>query len=146
MFLRFVIRQILRRALNFAKKLNAKPGQFGLLVFSVIESLSDTFPELKNNPQGIINIINKEEKKFLKTLDRGKKLFNKSIENVNSNIFPAEIAWKLHDTHGFPIDLTQMLAEERGLTVNIKKFEELKLIASKRTQQASAHIFKKIKF
>lgn len=77
-FPRYVLRRILRRAVRYAtEKLNAKPGFFATLVNTVVEILGDTFPEVKKDPQNIIDTINEEEVQFLKTLSRGRNLLNR---------------------------------------------------------------------
>lgn len=124
----YVLRRILRRAVRYAsEKLNAKPGFFGSLVNTVVELLGDVFPEIKRDPQSIIQTINEEEIQFLKTLSRGRNLLNRTIEKLNdSKIVPGDVAWRLYDTYGFPIDLTQLMCEEKGLTIDMKAYEEAK--------------------
>jgi alanyl-tRNA synthetase len=129
----YVIRHILRRAILYSTtKLNGKPGLLSSLVPVVIEILGDVFPELKEDAKNVCNIIDREEKKFLKTLIKGEKLFNESIKTLSENekCFPGHIAWRLSDTFGFPIDLTQLMAEEHGLKVNLDEYEALRNEAS----------------
>ncbi|CAH1183194.1 unnamed protein product [Phaedon cochleariae] len=125
----YVLRRILRRAVRYAtEKLNAKPGFFSTLVKTVVEILGDTFPEIKKNPQGIMDIINEEEEQFLKTLLRGRNLLNRTISKLGSNckILPGDVAWRLYDTYGFPVDLTLLMAEEKGLSIDMEVYEESK--------------------
>nr|CAD7412164.1 unnamed protein product [Timema cristinae] len=142
----YVLRRILRRAVRYAtEKLNAKPGFFAKLVKTVVELLGDTFPEvgvetltsaaeiytldeLKKDPQSIMDIINEEEEQFLKTLTRGRNLLNRTIGKLGGSkvTLPGDVAWRLYDTYGFPIDLTQLMAEEKGLTVDMNAYEESK--------------------
>ncbi|XP_053625489.1 alanine--tRNA ligase, cytoplasmic isoform X2 [Plodia interpunctella] len=131
----YVLRRILRRGVRYAsEKLNAKPGFFASLVHTVVELLGDVFPEIKKDPESIIHIINEEEIQFLKTLTRGRNLLNRTIEkNGRSKIIPGDIAWRLYDTYGFPIDLTQLMCEEKGLTVDMETYEK----AKKESQLAS---------
>ncbi|KAF7994135.1 hypothetical protein HCN44_011404 [Aphidius gifuensis] len=133
----YVLRRILRRAVRYAtEKLNAKPGFFSSLVHVVVELLGDVFPELKKDPQSIIDIINEEETQFLKTLTRGRNLLDRTISKLDNNtkIIPGEIAWRLYDTYGFPIDLTQLMTEEKGLKVDMIAYEESKKIAQIKSQ------------
>ncbi|KIH60222.1 alanine--tRNA ligase [Ancylostoma duodenale] len=126
-FLRYVLRRILRRGVRYAtEKLNAHPGFFASLVPVVIEILGDTFPELRRDPETVQDIINDEEKQFLKTLSRGRVLFQRAVEGLTADqkTFPGDVAWRLYDTYGFPADLTQLMAEEKGLTVDQNVFEE----------------------
>ncbi|CAB3408456.1 unnamed protein product [Caenorhabditis bovis] len=123
----YVLRRILRRGVRYAtEKLNAQPGFFASLVPVVISILGETFPELRRDPETVIDIINDEEKQFLKTLSRGRVLFQKAVASLpeGTKTFPGDVAWRLYDTYGFPADLTQLMAEEKGLTVDNAAFEE----------------------
>ncbi|XP_067621830.1 alanine--tRNA ligase, cytoplasmic [Eurosta solidaginis] len=127
----YVLRRILRRAVRYAtEKLNAKPGFFGSLVLTVVSLLGDAFPEVNKNPQQIIEIINEEETQFLKTLSRGRDLFNRTIAKLgNQTVISGDLAWKLYDTYGFPVDLTQLMAEEKNLKINMDEYEQAKQAA-----------------
>ncbi|GBP64117.1 Alanine--tRNA ligase, cytoplasmic [Eumeta japonica] len=136
----YVLRRILRRAVRYAsEKLNAKPKFFGSLVYTVVEILGETFPEIKKDPEGIIEIINEEEVQFLKTLSRGRKLLNRTIEKLQgTKCIPGDVAWRLYDTYGFPIDLTQLMCEEKGLNVDMVAYEEAKKDAQLASQGKTA--------
>jgi alanyl-tRNA synthetase len=73
-----------------------------------------------------MEIINEEEAQFLKTLRRGHVLFEKAVKALppNTKTLPGQIAWRLYDTYGFPVDLTQLMAEEKGLNVQMDEYEE----------------------
>ncbi|XP_047107863.1 alanine--tRNA ligase, cytoplasmic [Schistocerca piceifrons] len=122
----YVLRRILRRAVRYAtEKLNAKPRFFASLVHTVVDLLGETFPEVKSDPQSIIDIINEEEEQFLKTLSRGRNLLNRTVDKLdNSKVVPGDVAWRLYDTYGFPVDLTQLMCEEKGLVVDMTAYEE----------------------
>lgn len=123
----YVLRRILRRAVRYAsEKLNAKPGFFGSLVHTVVELLGDVFPEITKDPLSLIQLINEEEVQFLKTLSRGRSLLNRTIEKLNDKVIPGDVAWRLYDTYGFPIDLTQLMCEEKGLTIDMEAYEKAK--------------------
>ncbi|CAO1341524.1 unnamed protein product [Diamesa hyperborea] len=124
----YVLRRILRRAVRYAtEKLNAKPGFFATLVDTVILLLGDCFPELKKDTLHIVDIINEEEQQFLKTLTRGRNLLNRTITKLGeAKVLPGDVAWRLYDTYGFPIDLTSLMAEEKNLTVDMVGYEEAK--------------------
>ncbi|KAL3315842.1 Alanine--tRNA ligase, cytoplasmic, partial [Cichlidogyrus casuarinus] len=115
----YVLRRILRRAVRYAnEKMNAKPGFFSSLVDKVADILGDAFPELKKDTDIIKEIIDEEEQCFLLTLKRGQRLLEKTVQSLadkGDNKIPGIIAWRLYDTYGFPLDLTQLMAEERGL-------------------------------
>lgn len=124
----YVLRRILRRAVRYAtEKLNAKPGFFATLVHTVVDLLGDAFPEVKKDPQNIIDTINEEEEQFLKTLNRGRNLLNRTIAKLGeSKEIPGDVAWRLYDTYGFPIDLTVLMAEEKSLKVDMASYEQAK--------------------
>lgn len=132
----YVLRRILRRAVRYIEKLGGKPGDFASLVNVVVSLLGDTFPELNKDPALVMDIINDEETQFLKTLSRGRRLLEKTIEKLRvdgSKVLPGEVVWKLYDTYGFPSDLTQLMAEEQGIAIDWNSFEVAKnnaLIAS----------------
>lgn len=119
----YVLRRILRRAVRFGRQvLNAKPGFLAALVPTVVERFGPAFPELKANGARVAKIILEEEESFGKTLDRGIKLFE---EVAAGGHIGADNAFKLYDTFGFPIDLTEQMAEERGLKVDKAGYERL---------------------
>ena len=113
----YVLRRILRRGIRFAtENLGAKPGFFASLVDVAVDLLGGTFPEVKKDPQAIKDVINEEETQFLKTLSRGRKLLDRTISKLPSEtkVVPGEVAWRLYDTYGFPVDLTQLMARRKG--------------------------------
>lgn len=123
----YVLRRILRRCVRFAtEKLNCPPGFVSSLVLVAVDSLGDFFPEVTKDPQQVIDIINEEETQFLKTLARGRRLFDRTVSKLSDKLIPGDVAWRLYDTYGFPVDLTQLMAEERGLTVDMAVYEESK--------------------
>ncbi|XP_052893347.1 alanine--tRNA ligase, cytoplasmic [Anopheles moucheti] len=124
----YVLRRILRRAVRYAtEKLNAKPGFFATLVDTVVLLLGDTFPEVRKDPLHIKHVINEEEQQFLKTLTRGRNLLNRTIAKLgDSKVIPGDVAWRLYDTYGFPIDLTQLMAEEKAMTIDMEGYEKAK--------------------
>jgi alanyl-tRNA synthetase len=120
----YVLRRILRRAARYGRQmLGAKTGFFSQLVPVVAESMGDAFPELKKNPQRVIDILKDEEESFGRTLDRGIKLFVEVAESATNKTIAGSDAFKLYDTFGFPIDLTELMAEERGLNVDMPGYE-----------------------
>lgn len=132
----YVLRRILRRAIRFAsEKLSAKPGVFAMLVDVVVELLQDAFPEVAKDPSFVKDVINEEETQFLKTLERGHKLLQRTVSKLGSSKFiPGDVAWRLYDTYGFPVDLTQLMAEENDLNVDMTSFEECKKEAQERSK------------
>ncbi|KAM4614387.1 alanine--tRNA ligase, cytoplasmic [Discoglossus pictus] len=136
----YVLRRILRRAVRYShEKLNASKGFFSTLVDVVVQSLGDAFPELKKDPDMVKDIINEEETQFLKTLNRGRRILDRKIQSLGENkTIPGDTAWLLYDTYGFPVDLTGLIAEERGLTVDMESFEEERKAAQLKSQGKGA--------
>ncbi|XP_073233426.1 alanine--tRNA ligase, cytoplasmic-like [Porites lutea] len=126
----YVLRRILRRCVRFAtEKLNCPPGFVATLVSVAVDTLGEFFPEVTKDPQQVMDVINEEETQFLKTLARGRKLFDRTVSKLTDQVIPGDVAWRLYDTYGFPVDLTQLMAEERGLTVDMGMYEECKKTA-----------------
>ncbi len=139
----YVIRRILRRGILYGTKLGLKTSFFEQLVAPVVESLGNVFPEVKERQDIIRRVIKSEEESFGKTIERGLQLFSDRTKNKfteiierkqtassgrvvdESRVVAGSIAFELYDTYGFPLDMTQLLATERGLTVDTVEFENL---------------------
>ena len=117
----YVLRRILRRAIRFGKLLNLPKNFLIPLAQKVIEIYKDIYPEVKSKEADILTVIQKEEEKFEKTLNLGLKQFEKISARGDIS---GEEAFHLFDTYGFPLELTEELAKEKGLEVDIKGFEE----------------------
>lgn len=135
----YVIRRILRRAIRYGYQyLNISEPFIHKISQTFIEHYCEIFPELKQQSELIEKVIKHEEITFLSTLERGIKLFEQYIENnKNAKIIDGQFAFELYDTYGFPIDLTQLMAKEKGLSVDIKKFEEFLNIQRERSRQSA---------
>lgn len=117
----YVLRRVLRRAVRFGRQmLGAQTGFLTDLVPTVAENLKSGFPELAKNTARIAAIIQDEEESFGKTLDKGIKIFD---EFATGKEISGENAFTLYDTFGFPLDLTEIMASERGLRVDVEGFE-----------------------
>tara|TARA_B100000470_G_scaffold221988_1_gene214342 strand:- start:11803 stop:14400 length:2598 start_codon:yes stop_codon:yes gene_type:complete len=114
----YVLRRILRRAARFGRILGKKDPFLYKLVDHVIEVMGESFPELVDKKIHIEKVIESEESSFNSTLERGLIHFEKYISKHNGDIIPGEEAFKLYDTYGFPLDLTQLMAREKGLDVD----------------------------
>jgi alanyl-tRNA synthetase len=122
----YVLRRILRRAARFGRSLGMHEPFLYRIAGSVAETLGPVFPEVVEKQEHIQRVIRAEEEGFSETLDRGLQIFESVLEQIgHSRAFPGEDAFKLYDTYGFPLDLTQMMAQERGLTVDVGIFTEL---------------------
>ncbi|KAI3917671.1 hypothetical protein MKW98_021433 [Papaver atlanticum] len=134
----YVLRRILRRGVRYGREvLKCKEGFFNGLVEVVVELMGNVYPELKQDPEKIRNTINKEEMNFEKTLLRGIKKFKKIVKEVQGKEISGEDAFVLQDTYGFPLDLTQRMAEEINLLVDEKGFD--KEMEEARERSKSAH-------
>jgi alanyl-tRNA synthetase len=120
----YVLRSILRRAVRYGKQtLGVEEPFFYKLVATVVEHFGEVFPEIVKKQKDVEKELLDEEESFRRTLDRGIALFDEAARGLANNIFPGTEAFKLHDTYGFPIGLTQLMAEERGLNVDLDGFE-----------------------
>ncbi|XP_019184213.1 PREDICTED: alanine--tRNA ligase-like [Ipomoea nil] len=133
----YVLRRILRRAVRYGTEvLKAQPGFFSRLVKVVTEVMGDVFPELKQREAHIMDIIADEEASFGRTLLHGIEKFKKAAQEVQGKLFSGQDAFVLWDTYGFPLDLTQLMAEERGLIVDIEGFNASMNVARERSRSA----------
>lgn len=150
----YVLRRILRRAVRYGRQLDFNELFFYKLVDVLAQSLGPVFPELIKNKATVEKVIRAEEESFSKTLDNGISLFNESIKTIHSNdtmltalevsegsepkggIIAGQIAFKLYDTYGFPLDLTELMARERGLSVDVEGFNRLMTEQKERSKAA----------
>ncbi|MGE5313529.1 MAG: alanine--tRNA ligase, partial [Acidobacteriota bacterium] len=136
----YVLRRILRRAARFGRTLDLREPFIYKLVETLVATMSHVFPEIREHQAHIERVIRGEEEGFNQTLDRGLELFEQAVaEMKDSNVFPGETAFKLYDTFGFPLDLTQLLCTERGLTVDTVVFDG-KMAAQKERSRESGKI------
>lgn len=117
----YVIRRICRRAIRHGYKLGARGPFFYKLVEPLAREMGDIYPEIKN-PK-IAEVIRAEEERFLQTLSNGMQILDEAMAKCKDGVLPGDIAFKLHDTYGFPVDLTGDVCRERGLTVDTEGFE-----------------------
>ncbi|MDQ8204505.1 alanine--tRNA ligase [Pelagicoccus sp. SDUM812003] len=117
----YVLRRILRRAVMYGRKLGLENGFFSGLVPVVVAQLGHVFPELKKQKDVIQKIIKSEEDAFGRTLDRGIQLFEKIASDEGK--ISGNNAFTLYDTYGFPLDLTELMAKQKGISVDTNGFE-----------------------
>ena len=120
----YVLRRILRRAARFGRSLDMNQPFIFNLVGTVEKIMGDTFPEIVDKKSHIEKIIKAEETSFNDTLDRGLSHFNKVISNMTGKKIPGSDAFKLYDTFGFPLDLTHLMAREKGLSIDEDGFKK----------------------
>ncbi len=127
----YVLRRILRRAVRYGRALGFHQPFFYQLVEVLSATMGDVFPEIRNKQEHVAAVIRQEEESFNKTLDRGIELFHQELAHRKtqpedrSRPLSGAFAFKLYDTYGFPLDLTQLMAREQGLTVDTEGFHRL---------------------
>ena len=142
----YVVRRVLRRGARYARKYFNAPvgGFFSSLVPTLVEQMGDMFPEIRLKQSEVKELLDAEEISFAKTLDRGEAMFAKyalKAQQENSKKLDGEVVWRLYDTYGFPVDLTELMIEERGLEFSEEEFEVAKAKAkeaSRGTKKAAA--------
>jgi alanyl-tRNA synthetase len=133
----YVMRRILRRAARFGRNLGMHEPFIYRIVEAVVASMGAQYPELKERQAHIERVIRAEEESFNATLDRGLEIFDAAAAKLGAaQAFPGDEAFKLYDTFGFPLDLTQLMAEEKGLRVDTAGFERLMVEQKERARGA----------
>ena len=120
----YVLRRILRRAIRHGYLIGFRKPFMAQLVDTLVNIMGGHYVELKDNTNYIKEQLTLEEERFFKTISAGITLFNDELENTK-DIFSGEVAFKLYDTYGFPLDLTEDMLKDKGLKVDLDKFEEL---------------------
>jgi len=120
----YVLRRIIRRAIRHGYKIGATETFFYKVLTPLIEVMQDAYPELLLNQKTIERVLKKEELRFAETLETGMGLLNNVISSLKGSVIPGDIAFKLYDTFGFPLDLTQDVAREHELTVDVNGFDQ----------------------
>ena len=121
----YVVRRVLRRACRFGRVLGIENEFLYKLVETLSDMLGEAYPELTDKKEHIVKVIKSEEKSFGKTLDRGLLLFEEISSNLKSDKISGEDVFKLYDTYGFPVDLTELLAKEKNINIDKKEFDQL---------------------
>ena len=122
----YVLRRVVRRAARFSRSAGMEPPFLGRFAERAIELMGGAYPELMERRDSILRVANAEEERFNRTLDQGLVLVEEAIakaEQKGVKVFPGSVAFLLHDTYGFPVEVTREIAEERGLTLDLKDFE-----------------------
>ena len=120
----YVLRRIIRRAIRHGKKLGVDDAFFSKLVDPLCAEMGDAYPELVKAKAHVEKVLDKEERRFAETLDQGMEILDEAIAGLKGTELPGDVAFKLYDTYGFPVDLTADIARERDLTVDQAGFEK----------------------
>ena len=121
----YVLRRIIRRALRHGNKLGARSEFFYKLVPVLGKLMGNAYPDLIDNSKKISQVLKKEELQFSSTLDKGMKIFQTYIDSAKDSVIPGELVFKLYDTYGFPVDLTNDIGRESGLEIDLEGYERL---------------------
>ena len=140
----YILRRLIRRTIRYAKKLNIDINsnweeQIALLIISKYEKY---YTELQTNKDVVLEVLKNEKNKFNRTLEKGLKEFNKIVNNLEDKTLNKDLAFKLYDTYGFPIELTIELAKEQGITVDVQGFKDKFKAHQELSRTASAGKFK----
>ncbi len=138
----YVLRRIIRRAVRYGRQIGLEEGKLSELAQCFIQKYENVYPELTENAAKIKEELNKEEKKFSKALVGGLKEFERVVKKLNGTEIDGTTAFKLYDTFGFPIEITEELAKERGITVDKQGFEEAFKAHQAKSQAGSEQRFK----
>jgi alanyl-tRNA synthetase len=118
----YVLRRITRRAIRHGYKLGARAPFFHKIVAALVQEMGEAYPELKANQARVTEVLKQEEERFFQTITNGMEILETALTN-SSKVIDGETAFKLHDTFGFPLDLTADVCRERGVTVDEAGFE-----------------------
>lgn len=132
----YVLRRIIRRAIRHGNKLGAKDIFFYKLVAELINQMGEAYPQLIDKRELIEKTLIKEEELFLKTIENGIKIFDTEIASLKGDTISGDIAFRLYDTYGFPLDLTADMAREKGLKIDEEAFKEHMQQQKQRSKEA----------
>ncbi|PAJ87204.1 alanine--tRNA ligase [Burkholderia ubonensis] len=139
----YVLRRIVRRAIRHGYKLGRKGSFFHKLVADLVAEMGVAYPELKEAEQRVTDVLRQEEERFFETIEHGMSILEAALAEVDAKggkVLDGELAFKLHDTYGFPLDLTADVCRERGMTVDEPAFDDA--MARQREQARAAGKFK----
>ncbi|RYY76552.1 MAG: alanine--tRNA ligase [Gammaproteobacteria bacterium] len=136
----YVLRRIIRRAIRHGHQLGQKQPFFHKLVKALAEVMGDAYPELIKNRAHIERVLLAEEEQFEKTLDKGITVLEDALSKISGTEIPGQVVFTLYDTYGFPLDLTNDIAREKGLTIDLAGYESA--MNEQRTRARAAGSFK----
>ncbi|MEC7691014.1 MAG: alanine--tRNA ligase [Pseudomonadota bacterium] len=133
----YVLRRIIRRAVRHGYQLGAKDIFFYKLVAALVQEMGEFYPELADQQPVIEKVLRVEEEQFSKTLERGMNMLNDTLSSLEGDTIPGEVVFKLYDTYGFPVDLTNDVAREHNVKIDEAGFEKAMEAQRARAQKAS---------
>jgi len=133
----YVLRRIIRRAIRHGHKLGAPESFFHQLVAPLASEMGEAYPELAKNQALVERVLKQEEERFAETLDQGMQILEQAIAKLKGKVIPGETIFKLYDTFGFPVDLTNDIARERNLKLDMAGFDKAMQAQRERARSAS---------
>ena len=130
----YVLRRIIRRAIRHGNKLGAKDSFFAELVPALVAQMGEAYPQLVSQQSAITSALQGEEEQFARTLDNGMAILEEALEQITDQTIPGDVIFKLYDTYGFPVDLTNDIARERGLSLDVEGYEAAMASQRQRSQ------------
>ncbi|TGD72145.1 alanine--tRNA ligase [Mangrovimicrobium sediminis] len=134
----YVLRRIIRRAIRHGNKLGASEPFFHKLVKTLVEQMGGAYPELAKQQAQVEKALLGEEQQFAKTLDNGMQILEEALDGLQGEEIPGEVVFKLYDTYGFPVDLTNDIARERGLRLDLPGYEAAMAEQRARSQESGS--------
>ncbi|HCO61022.1 MAG TPA: alanine--tRNA ligase, partial [Porticoccaceae bacterium] len=134
----YVLRRIIRRALRHGHKLGVGEPFFYRLVAPLVAQMGEAYPELGSRQKAVENALRDEELQFAKTLDRGLAVLEESLADLKDSVIPGELIFRLYDTYGFPVDLTNDIARERDYSLDLDGYERC-MEAQRQRARAASH-------
>jgi alanyl-tRNA synthetase len=134
----YVLRRIIRRAIRHGNKLGATSAFFAELLPVLVQEMGDAYPDLRTQQTSIAAALLAEEEQFARTLDNGMAILDEALASLEGSELPGDIIFRLYDTYGFPVDLTNDIARERNLTLDIAGYESAMETQRKRSQESGS--------
>ena len=134
----YVLRRIIRRAIRHGHKLGCTQPFFHKLVHTLVAEMGEAYPELRVSEDRIVAALKQEEAQFAKTLDAGMRVLEEAVSALDGDTLPGDVIFKLYDTHGFPVDLTNDIARERDFALDIEGFEAAMAVQREKSRQGSS--------
>jgi len=136
----YVLRRMLRRMVSHARRLGIDGMVTETLARATVEGFGEAYPELVENRDYVVQVMASEEDRFRATLRQGLVLFEQEVDRATGGRLPGDVAFRLHDTHGFPLELTRELAADQGLEVDTERFAELMEEQRRRAREAAKKV------